>query len=183
MGAQTTYDNVPALGYAGDLDRSRPFATLTMKNVEASASMPFGAAVCRDLTSPASDMSALLPALETNKVAGIILRSNTYARTWTDDAGTVNGQLDGTGLVVNTTMTVVTMGRMLVRCEDAVVPGDGLWVRCTVGSPAGVEYLGSLTNADEGTETIDCTKFATWETTGAAAGLAWLSFDFTRSAA
>jgi len=180
MGAQTTYDNVPALGYAGDLDRSRPFATLTMKNVEASASMPFGSAVCRDLVSPASDMSALQPALESNKVAGIILRANTYARTWTDDAGTVNGQLDGTGLVVGTIMTVVTMGRMFVKCDTGCVPGDCLWVRAVAGAG---EALGALENADDSTDMIDCTKFATWETTASADGLAWLSFDFTRSAA
>ncbi len=183
MGFQTSYAFQPAAGYAGMLDRSSPHRILTMKNVEASASMPFGAAVCRDLVAPASDMSILLPAVETDKVAGIVLREDTYSRTWTSDDGTVYGQLDGTGLVTGTILNIVTMGRMLVRCEDAVLPGDGLWVRCTVGTPTNVEYLGSLTNADEGTETIDCTKFATWETTGAAAGLAWISFDFTRSAA
>jgi hypothetical protein len=183
MGAQTTYGFQPEIGFAGSLDRTRPYATLTMKNVEASGAMPFGAAVCRDLASPASDMSALLPALETDKVAGIVLREDTFARTWTDADGVVQGQLSGTGLIPGTMFTCVTMGRMLVRCEDAVVPGDPLWVRCTVGDPAAVEFLGSLTNADEGTETIDCSKFAQWETTGAAAGLAYLSFDFTRSAA
>lgn len=180
MGAQTTYSFQPAIGYAGSLDRSRPHATLTMKNVEASASMPFGSAVCRDLVSPASDMSALQPALESNKVAGIILREDTYARTWTDADGTVNGQLDGTGLIPGTMFTCVTMGRMLVKCDSGCVPGDGLWVRAVAGAG---EALGALENADDSTDMIDCTKYATWETTASADGLAWLSFDFTKSAA
>lgn len=179
MGAQTTYGFQPAIGFAGSLDRNSPYRTLTMKSVD-TASMPFGSAVCRDLTSPASDFSILQPAAESNLVRGIVLREDTYARTWVDADGTTQGQLDGTGLIPGTFMTIVTMGRMLVKCDSGCVPGDGLWVRAVAGAG---EALGALENADDSTDMIDCTKFAQWETTAAADGLAWLSFDFTRSAA
>src|SRR4051812_39943983 len=98
MGAQTSYSSAPPIGYAGTLDPNYPFATLTMKNVEASASMPFGRAVVFKTSSPASDFDALLPAATTDKVAGIILLEDTYSRTYTDADGNTVGHLDGTGL-------------------------------------------------------------------------------------
>ncbi len=176
MSVQTTYSTAPVIGYAGTLDTKNPFQVLTMKNVEASASIPFGYAVCPDLTSPASDLSALLPALETDTVFGIVVKSDSYERVWTDDLGNVYGQLDSTGLKPGALLNVLRKGRILVVAEDTVAVGDRLWVRCTTGGAG--EIIGGLTNADEGTETIDCTKQGVWMSSATAGNLAWLEVDF-----
>ena len=176
MGAQTTYSSQPAIGYSGSLDRNAPFSDLTVKNVESSASIPFGKAVKFKTSSPDSDLDVLLPAAESDRIEGIVIRDDTYARTWTDDAGTVNGQLDGTGLIPGTLMRIATKGRMLVACASGCAPGDGLWVRAVAGVG---ETLGALENADDSTDTVDCTTQGRWLTTAVADGLAWLEFDFT----
>jgi hypothetical protein len=175
MGQQTTYSNMPALGYSGTVDKSQPYSTLTMKNTEASAAIRFGVAVKRN-GSPTTDLDALLPTVETDKVVGIVERLTTYSRVWTDELGNTVGQLNATGLVPSTLMSVVTSGRMLVECRTGCTAGQGLWVRAVA---AGAEYLGALENADDSTDMIDCTTQAKWETSAAAGGLAWLRFDFT----
>jgi hypothetical protein len=177
MSVQTTYSSAPATGYAGTLDTKSPHHVLTMKNVESSASIAFGYGVCFDLVAPASDLSALLPALESNTVAGIVLHSHAYEREWTDSDGNSHGDLDADGLKPGALMNVLRKGRVLVVAEDAVAVGDRLWVRCTTGGAG--EVLGGLTNADEGTETIDCTKQGVWMSSASAGGLAWLEVDFT----
>lgn len=172
---QTTYNLAPAIGMAGSLAENVPHTVIPGKNAEASTSIPFGKAVCFDLSAPATDLDMQLPAAETDTVAGIVLHKDRYARTWTSADGTVNGELDSTGLVPGTLMDVLRKGRVLVSCRLATAVGDRLWVRCTAtpGSPGDIE------NADDGTETIDCTKQGIFLSSCAAAGLAWLEVDFT----
>ena len=177
MSVQTTFSAAPAIGYEGMLDAGA-HDIMTFKNAESTAAIAFGRAVVFK-GSPTTDKDAVLPALETNKVAGIVVHSHAYSRVWTDASGTKYGELDTDGLRPGTLLNVLRKGRVLVRCEDGCVPGDRLWVRCTVGSPSTVEYLGSLNNADEGTEMIDCTTQGVWLTTASAEGLAWLDVDFT----
>ncbi len=179
MGAQTTYDSNPALGYAGTLDPNYPSATLTVKNVEASASIPFGKAVVFKTSSPSTDLDVLLPAAETDIVAGIVVKSDAYSRAWTDDDGTVHGQIDSTGVRAGALMVIARKGRMLVKAESAVVPSGRLWVRAVAGAG---ESLGALEDADDSTDMIDCTGQGMWMTTAAEDGLAWLEFDFTAEA-
>lgn len=176
LSVQTSFSAAPAIGINGTLDDATDYQILTMKNVEASASIPFGRAVCFKLSSPASDLDALLPAAETDTVAGIVRFSHGYSRAWTDDAGTVHGELDGTGIRTGFLMDVVRKGRMLLVCEDGCVPGDRLWVRAVAGGDP--EFLGGLNNADDSTDMIDCTKQGVWESTATAGGLAWLNFNF-----
>lgn len=180
MANQTSYADVQERGFAGMAPTPDRNEYLTLKNMEATASIPMGSGVKFDLSSPVSDLDALLPAAETDVICGIVAYSTTYARSWTDSNGVINGDLDSTGLRPNALMAVATRGRLLVLAEDAVAVGDHLWVRATVGGPG--EVLGGLLNADEGTETIDCTNQGMWLTSAAAGKMAWLQFDFTGDA-
>lgn len=172
MSAQSSYVDAPAIGYSGTLDQTSPSTTMTAKNVEVTASMGFGKAVVFKTSSPVSDLDVLLPAAQTDKVAGIVLKADTYDRVWTDDAGGTHGQLDSTGLITGTVMTLVRSGRMLVTAAVAVAPGDRLYVRNAGGT------LGALENASDSTNMIDCTGQGQWMSTAAIGGLAWLEFDF-----
>lgn len=175
MTVQSTFGDNPAIGYAGTLDSNLAHDVITMKNAEASASIPFGYAV-KFKDTVTTDKDAVLPAAETDKILGIVLRSDTYGVAWTDLDGTVYGQLDATGVKPGAFLNILRRGRILVTAEDAVEAGDKLWVRCTTGGVG--EIIGGLTNADEGTETIDCTAVGTWMSSAAAGGLAWLDVNF-----
>lgn len=177
MSVQTTFSSAPATAINGQpVGQDNDY--ITMKNVEASASIAFGRAVCFKLAAPASDLDALLPALETDTVAGIVVHTDTYARSWTSSDGTTFGDLDSTGLRPGAMMKIMRRGRIRVIVEDTVAVGDRLWVRCEAaeGDP---EFVGGLNNADDGTEMIDCTKQGVWMTSATAGGFAELEFDFT----
>lgn len=178
MSVQTTFSDAPAVGYAGMLDSNVAHDIVTMINAEASASMPFGTGIVFKGTSPTTAKDALLPATENDVPVGILVHSHNYARTWTNDAGTVYGELDSTGVKPGGMLNILRRGRILVICEDGCEIGDKLWIRCTVGSPAGTEFLGSLNSADEGTEMIDATTKGTWMSNASAGGLAWLDVNF-----
>jgi hypothetical protein len=175
MGAQTTYSDAPTIGFEGTLDADYPDAFLTMKNVEASASMAFGRAVVFKTVGATSDMDALLPATENDLPAGIVQKIESHARAWTSDGATY-GDLDQNGVRTGSLFRCVTKGRMLVKAAKACKPGDKLWIRAVAG---GGEYLGALENADDSTDMIDATAKGRWLSTASAGGLAWLEFDFT----
>jgi hypothetical protein len=175
MTVQSSFSNGPAIGYAGTLDSNLAHDVITMKNAEASASIAFGRAVkFKDTVS--TDKDAVLPALETDTILGIVLRSDTYGVAWTDLSGNTYGQLDSTGVKPGAFMNVLRRGRVLVVCEDAVEAGDKLWVRAVAGGDP--EFLGGLNNADDSTDMIDCTSKGTWLTSASAGGLAWLDVNF-----
>lgn len=175
MTVQSSFSDGPAIGYAGTLDSNLAHDVITMKNAEASASIAFGRAV-KFKDTVTSDKDAVLPAAETDKILGIVLRSDTYGVAWTDLDGNTYGQLDSTGVKPGAFLNVLRRGRVLVVCEDAVEAGDKLWVRAVAG--AAPEYLGGLNNADDSTDMIDCTANGTWLTSASAGGLAWLDVNF-----
>lgn len=177
MPTQTTYSDAPDIGYAGMPATPDRNQYVWGHNAEASAKIPFGYAVILDLTSPATPNDVLLPIDENSVVLGIVPRETNVELAWTDAGGTVHGQYDSSGYLVGAYFNVAVKGRLLVTAEDATVNGDHLWVRCTAGGAG--EFKGGLTNADEGTETIDCTNAGQWRSPAAAGGLAWLDFDFT----
>ncbi|MGN6103649.1 MAG: structural cement protein Gp24 [Kofleriaceae bacterium] len=172
---QTSYDFQPPIGFAGTLDYKRPHSDLTVRNAETAVSIPWGAAVKRKAAAT-SDLDVTFPSAEADRILGIVIREQTYARVWTDQDGNKVGQLDGNGLVPGTLMAIATMGRMLVQCVTGCKAGDGLWVRAVAGPG---EELGSLANADDGTDMVDCTSQGRWQTSTTPGGLAWLEFDFT----
>jgi hypothetical protein len=176
MPAQTTYSDSQPIGYTGSLDYKYPNASLTLKNVEASAAIDFGKGVKFKTAAPVSDLDALLPAAQADAVVGLVVRSDTYSRAWTDEAGNAIGQLSASGLVPGTLMQVARKGRMLVVAATAVKPGDPLHVRCVAGSG---KFPGDLENVADGINTVNCSTQGRWVSTASIGGLAWLEFDFT----
>ena len=83
-----------------------------------------------------------------------------------------------TGLLPGAIMNVLRKGRIWVVCESGCDPDDRLWVRAVAGAG---EYLGACENADDSTDTIDCTGQGVWRTTAAAGELAVLEVDFTNA--
>lgn len=177
MGFQTTISEFPVIGYSGTMAAGVDANALTMKNVEASTSIPFGFAVAFKTSSPTTDLDALLPAAQADKIAGLVKFSHAYARSFTDTAGTVIGDLDGTGLRPNALLSVVRSGRMLVKCESGCKPGDYLFVRAA-GTGVGGGTKGCLENAADASNMVDCSKQGTWVSTAVAGALAYLEFDF-----
>jgi len=174
MGQQTTYSTMPAIGYSGTLDKNAPFKCLTMVNAEATSAIPFGKGVKRK-SGATTDFQATFPAAQGDKILGIVERLTTYARTWTDADGNTLGQLNATGLVPGTMMSVATEGRMLVTVATGCTAGQGLHIYAVANAG---KVPGDIANAADSTNTVDCTTQARFESSCAAGGLAWLVFDF-----
>jgi hypothetical protein len=180
MSVQTSYATAPAAAFAGMLAGQGPHDIITMENAD-TASMPFGIVVAYDTSSPTSDKQALLPASGGAKLAGIVCHSHDNARQFsTSDANgnTVTvGDLDGTGLVPGAELAVLQVGVIWVKVQQAVVPGDRMFVCIT----ANVVYtaIGQIGNADESSNTIDATKVGVFISSAAAGGFAKLRVDFT----
>lgn len=182
MTLQNDYSVNPPISYNGVLvGKADDHDIVTFKNVEASASIAFGRAVVFKLSSPATDLDVLLPAVETDTVAGIVIKLDQYSRAFTttdkDGASVTVGELDGTGLRPGTLMACLRRGKIHVIVEDTVAVGDRLWVRAVAGGDP--EFLGGLLNADDSTDTIDCTKQGVFLTSASAGGIAVLDVDFT----
>lgn len=174
MARQTTYETEPAAAIAGQLAQGFLDADVrSMYNAEASAKVMFGRAVKWGSTTDAK--AAKLPAAESDKIVGIVCHSHAYENDPT------YGELDPTagtgGVRAGGKLAVLRRGTIWVIAEDAVVPGDRLWVRAVAGGDP--EFLGGLTNADDSTDTIDCTAQGEWLDAAAAGELARLSVDFT----
>ncbi len=182
MSLQTTYNSAPAIGYAGMLEGDLDQDIVTMKNAEATASMPFGTAVVFKTASPGTDLDAIVPTASYVLVAGIITHSHEYARQWTDSDGNKHGDLDSVGLVPGAFLNVLRRGKILVFTQQATVPSQRLFVSTATGAGNAYTAAGQLGNADDttgGGSTTDCTKQGQWLTTAAAGALAWLDVDFT----
>lgn len=176
MAFQTSVATSYTRGYAGMVDSGAPHYFVTGRNDD-SVSIPFGKAVVWDPSSPLTDISVTLPANQADAVMGIVIHSNKYQVAWTDKDGNVHGELDGTGLVPSTIMTVLRKGRILVTAASDVVAGTSkLYVRRTAGVG---ETLGALEGAADSTDMIDCSTKGTWMETVTAGNLAWLEVDFT----
>ncbi len=166
---QTTYGATMAIGIEGQLVGSGPHEVIPCYNDEASAEIAFGRAVKYGATAT-DNFGVLFPTAETDKIVGITVHSHEYSKGFTGAA------LGTTGVNAGFPLSILRKGRILVRCEDAVTRGDRLWVRAVGSTPP--EYLGGLNNADDGTDTIDCTKQGQWMTSADAGGLAELEVDF-----
>lgn len=178
---QNDYPTKPDAAVEGQLITPIEHANLiTVINREASAAIPFGRAVVWKTSSPTTDLDVLLPAAETDSVAGIVIRLDSYQPTHTitmeDGTTTTVGQLSSTGLIPGTMMTILRKGKIWVKSEDGAAVNDRLWVRAVAaGDP---EFLGGITNADDGTDTIDCTKQGQFLSSGSAGALVQLEVNF-----
>jgi hypothetical protein len=145
----------------------------TMKNANASGSMPIGQAVVFKPSGATSDLDAATPANSTDKVAGILAFSDDYAPAWTDLQGQVHGQLDSTGVVVGALINVVREGWVYVKCHTGCVPGDRLFV-CYAAAGTTYTAIGQLGNVAEASHSIDASAKGEWKSTATADTGAWL---------
>ena len=108
----------------------------------------------------------LFTAITAEALAGIVVHQH-YAENQVDDDNYVKPGFE---------LMVCRRGRLLVTCEDGCTVGAPLHIRAVA---AGFELAGALLAAADGTDTIDCSGYATWRTSAAAGELAELEFDFT----
>jgi len=173
MAVQTSVPVAPAVAFAGMLADANPMSSFTLRNSEASASMPFGAIVAFKTSSPASAEDSILPAASTAKIAGVIIHRHNYERTFTLPDGTTVGELDSTGLVVGIPFSCLRAGRIYVTCEDGCNVGDRLFIRYAGGT------LGAARSTDAGGSTcIDATNMGQWLSVATAGQVALLEVDF-----
>jgi hypothetical protein len=168
MPMQTTYETAPAGNISGVLMDPLSADIKSMYSAEASDEIPFGA--CVEWASATDGKAAKLPNAETDKICGLVLFSHSYE---TGD----NGELGTTGVKPGGKLHVLRAGRVKVKCRTGCAPGDRLWVRAVAGG--GTEFLGAPENADDTTDTVDCTAQGEWESYAAAGGYAVLRVDFT----
>lgn len=181
MSVQTTYTTAPAAAYKGMLADDTENDIMTMINAESSLSMPFGNVVSFKTSSPTSDRDAVLPVSGEQKLAGIVVHSHDYARTFTLPDGTTAGELDSVGLIPGTVMAVLWRGTIWVQPETAVVPGDRLYVRMDADTNENAfEYLGNVDNGTDESDMIDATQVGVFVSGCAALGFAKLRVDFSQ---
>lgn len=156
---QTSYGTNLTPGFPGMLaDSSRTKDAVTKAQGEASAEIPFGAVVAQG----ASEGKAILPAVGTAVLLGVVLHSHDYAKPT---------ELGDTGLKPKTSLSVLRVGRVWVRTETAVAVNDPVHVRY-----AGAGDKGAVRNAAVVGETIQLVS-ARFVTAAAAGGLAVLELD------
>jgi hypothetical protein len=168
MPVQTAYTVGPRAAFAGMLANGVRNEIMTLKNADV-VSMPFGAPVAYKTTSPASDRDALMLAASGDKLAGIVVHSHDYARTWTLPDGTVAGELDGVGLTAGTEIQVLWFGEIWVKVQTAVAVNDPVFVSYSVGTT--YTAIGQYGNVTEASKTIALTN-AIFTSSSAAGGFA-----------
>jgi hypothetical protein len=178
MSVQSTYTVAPQAAFAGMLADDTDNDLQTMVNADA-VSMPFGIVTSFKTSSPATDRDAILPVASTGtKLAGIIVHSHDYERTFTLPDGTVAGELDAVGLTVGAEFAILVRGTVWVKVQQAVVPGDRMFV-CIAANTV-YTGKGQLGNADESSNTIDATNIGRFISSAKAGGLAKLQVDFSQ---
>lgn len=158
---------------------------LSYTSEEASAGIPFGVCVAQG----SEDRTALLVATTADVLIGIAMYANDLSTpqevTAPDDGVTALDPRIQPGV----TFSVLRRGRIWVRTEENVAPGDAVRVRGVISSndtgylDSGHEVPGAFrTTADDTTDCTDISAFARWVTSGSAGGLAELEVDFTNAA-
>jgi hypothetical protein len=100
---------------------------ITMSNQD-SVSIPFGSPIVFKPSST-SDKDGALPANSTDVLAGVLIHSHDFERTFSvpDSGGPVTvGELDTTGVAVGAEMAVLTKGTIWVLVHTAVVAGNAV---------------------------------------------------------
>jgi hypothetical protein len=167
MAVQSTFNAAPAVAYRGMLAVGGPQAeVLTMVNNEASAEMAFGLAVAFEGST--DDNGALAPDATSDVIAGILVHSHDYSNS-------ADGLLGTTGVKPTGRLNVLRRGWIWVKVEEAVVPGDRMFIRAVA---TGGEEEGALRKSADSTDCIDSTGQGVFLTTAAANGLAVLAVDF-----
>jgi hypothetical protein len=164
MGAQTSYSNSMARGFAGLVADDGPTDFWGRSNGNASADIPFGTAVILGAT----DNTVKTPGAVTDKVVGICAHSMAYQP---------GAQLGTSGVARYAAVNAMRKGRILLTAEENVVPGDRLWTRAVAG--AGGAVLGAFRKSAVAGETIDTSANLLVVTTAVAGSLFVCEVDFT----
>lgn len=175
---QTTFNDAPATAFIGQLDTSRHANKSTARNSDIVA-MPFGTPIVWDPAGALSDLDATIPANSTDKLRGIVYRTDSYMPGFTDSSGTHGEFLNGVLPGVN--MDVARAGRIFVKTMQAVAPGDPAFISYAAGGGT-YTAAGQYGKTAAGGSALDCTGRCMWDSTAAAGAGAWLLFDFTKSA-
>lgn len=156
---QTSMSNSPDTFFAGmKYDSALPYIRSHV-NEEASAEVQFGLMVGVG----AADDGALLLAAITDGLAGI----NTHSQAYNKD-----NELGTLGLKPDVVMAIMRKGTVVVVVEEAVAPGDPVFVRAVA---TGGELAGAFRMQADASDCIDISAWASWLTTSTGAGLAALS--------
>jgi hypothetical protein len=157
---QTTVTTTPAVGVLGqfpDMQAEDEGITRSKMSTEASASIPFGVMVQKGTgDDDAKNMTA-----NTNKLAGIVVFANNFAR-GSDGA---DAQADDNGLRPGTNFAALQVGELIVPVDESVAPGDA--VRVYADDGAGHDKIpGSFCKTAHTGHTIDISPFAQWVQSG-----------------
>jgi hypothetical protein len=172
MAIQTTYGEFPsAIALEGQLYGGDNLV-VTCINKESTASTPFGYAVCFD---GSTKNGVLNPDATSDKIRGITVHSHAYTQTelgvGTPGAGTgVKGPLPGAFT------DVLVKGQIWVKVEEAVVPGDRLFIRAVA---TGAEVEGACRKSADSSDCIDSANQGVFQSVAGAGALALLYVDFT----
>ena len=171
---------LPYLNYGYELDAAfpglladiRPKAADSHLQGEASAEIPFGAAVILGTAStvPGTPDPVLLPVDANSRITGVVIHSHDYM-----GPGTFNPQLGDVGVKPKNMLSVLKKGRINVLWEGgAVTKGANLFVRHTA---AGEEQKGAFRHDADGSDAVLCRGFVAAETVVADASRNWLAVD------
>lgn len=172
MPMQTDYSATMSPAVEGALACRRIEAEIDSKYNGDVVNVPFGRAV--EWASATEGKAVKLPNAETDKICGFVLRSHSI------DPST-RGELDDDaatgGVKPNGVLNVLRKGTIWVKVRTGCAPGDKLWVQTTVAG-GGNRVLGGAENADDGSNTVDCTAQGEFQGFAAAGGLAKLRVKF-----
>ena len=167
MSKQTSYADAYTKNFSGQHLMQPGDVVESYISEESSAEIPFGVAVAEG-TDPTTQ--CLLPSSENDNILGIVIHAHSYAKP---------DQLGDDGIKPGQWVLVLRRGKCVVQCDSGCTAFDRLWVRA-VADPG--ERLGAPEDADDSTDTVDCTGQGQWRTTAVADALATLEVNFTAEA-
>ena len=136
---QQSYSVEHSLGLVGDLAQGSDGGhTIFPKRNNSGADLPFGRALAHDAGSGTSEFAVKLPSALADKIVGVSVRSAARAVGPNGTAGTDGVRDDGM-------LDCLSKGQAYVAPEQAVTPGDAVYVRFGAGSdPAGADAPGAF---------------------------------------
>lgn len=175
---QTAVTSAPLIGVPGQLSTLQSVSDSVVRSAtseEASTSIPFGRLVVRGT---ATD-GVKLPAAQEDKIAGVVVFAQNYAKSDGDHVG----QLDANGLTPGTTFDLLRTGSIFVLATDTCAPGDAVLYQAeTTGGDAAVHPLGSFCKTPESGKTVDISAFAEWLSGGDVGDIVEIFIDVSNAA-
>lgn len=161
------------VGQLADFNSLADARRATKTSEEASAGIQIGVMVKKGT----ADDGALILTTTTSPLAGIVMLENGY--------DVPNELVLATGYTPKTTFSVLEIGEIAVRVEDAVTPASEVHVRVVTGGTNGYgtdgvgtgETVGAFRGTADSTDCIEITPFARWLTSASAGGIAVLQID------